>query len=59
MNTQYNLKIPEFHTNIPVLDREFDASSKEVDDFIISHRPAQNDDFYTMRFCEIAEKMKQ
>lgn len=59
MNTPYNFKTPKLQPNIPLLDKGFDARSTEVDDFITSHTPAQNDDFYTVRLYEIEEKITQ
>lgn len=56
MNTQHHSITHEPQPNIPLLDRDFDARSKEVDDFIISHTSAQNDDFYIIRFYETSEK---
>lgn len=50
MNTQHYSRTPEFQSNIPLLDREFDAKSPELDDFILSHAQAQNEDFYMMGF---------
>lgn len=59
MNTQYHLRTPEFQPNIPLLDRDFDSKSPEIDDFISSHAQAQNHDFYVMGFDEISERIRQ
>ena len=59
MNTLYHLRTPEFQPNIPLLDRDFDSKSPEIDDFILSHAQAQNEDFYMMEFDEISEKVTQ
>ena len=59
MTTQYHLRTPAFQPNIPLLDRDFDSRSPEIDDFILSHARAQNEDFYMMGFDAILEKIKQ
>jgi hypothetical protein len=50
MNTQHHLRTPEFQPNIPLLDRGFDTKSPDIEDFILSHARAQNEDFYMMEF---------
>lgn len=46
MRTQNYMRNHEFQPNIPLLDREFDAKSPEIADFIISHAQDHAEDFY-------------
>lgn len=51
MNKQYNLRVPEFQPNIPLLDTEFDAKSPEFEDFICDHAHMSDEDQSFMVFC--------
>lgn len=50
MNTQRQTKTPEFQPNIPLLDREFDTKSSEIEDFILFHAQIQSEDISVMGF---------
>lgn len=45
MYTHHHIPTLEFKPNIPLLDREFDKKSPEIDEFILSHAQDCNEDF--------------